>query len=260
MTKWAAAGASGVVEPLVLGALAVVAFAAGAQNAVAGGGSFLAFPSLLFAGVPPIQANATNTVALWPASVSAAVAFRKDLRHERRTLVLFGIVSLSGGLLGALLLLLTPERTFTQLIPWLLGGATLVFALGPQLTKRLRERDLHAPMAVMTFVQFLIGVYGGYFGGGIGILMLAALAAMGMTDIHAMNGLKNILGAAINGIAVVTFVIAGVVVWPIAVAMLAGAALGGYAGARLSKRVEPKYLRWFIIAVGATLTAYFALA
>jgi hypothetical protein len=248
------------VEPLVLGALVAVAFAAGAQNAVAGGGSFLAFPALLFAGVPPIQANATNTVALWPASVSAAYAFRKDLAHERRILLLFGAVSLAGGLFGALLLLLTPERTFTQLIPWLLGGATIVFAVGPTITRRLRAREIHAPLWLMTIVQLLVGVYGGYFGGGIGILMLAALAAMGMTDIHAMNGLKNILGAATNGIAVVTFVVAGVVVWPIALVMLAGAALGGYAGARLSKRVDPKYLRWFIIAVGAALTLYFALS
>jgi uncharacterized protein len=248
-----------VVEPLVLAGLVLVAVAAGAQNAVAGGGSFLAFPSLLFAGVSPIAANATNTVALWPASVSAAYAFRKDLAHERRLLVLFGAMSLLGGLLGALLLLLTPERTFTALIPWLLGGATLVFAFGPAITRRMKARNMHTPLWATTLVQLAIGVYGGYFGGGIGILMLAALSAMGMTDIHAMNGLKNILGALINGIAVVTFVIAGVVVWPIALAMLGGSVVGGYAGARLSKRVDPKYLRGFIILVGAALTAYFAL-
>lgn len=243
----------------VLALLVGVAVAAGAQNAVAGGGSFLSFPALLFAGVPPIAANATNTVALWPASLSAAYAFRHDLTHERRVLVLFGVVSLAGGLLGALLLLLTPERTFTALIPWLLGGATLIFAVGPSLTSRLRARDMHAPLWLASFVQLAIGIYGGYFGGGIGILMLAALAALGMTQIHAMNGLKNILGAGINGIAVVTFAVAGVVVWPVALAMVVGATVGGYAGARLSRRVDPKYLRAFIIAVGAVLTVYFAL-
>lgn len=246
------------VEPEVLALLVAAAIAGGAQNAVAGGGSFLTFPALLFAGVAPITANATSTVALWPASVSAAYAFRKDLAHERRVLLLFGAMSLVGGLLGALLLLSTPERTFTALIPWLLGGATLIFAFGPRITKALRARDLHAPLWLSTALQFVIGVYGGYFGGGIGILMLAGLAAMGMLDIHAMNGLKNILGAAINGIAVVTFVLAGIVDWPIALAMLGGSLVGGYAGAHYSKRIEPKYLRAFIIAVGAVLTIYFA--
>lgn len=246
------------MEPLAIAALALIAVAAGAQNAVAGGGSFLTFPALLFAGVAPIPANATNTVALWPASVSAAYAFRKDLAHERRMLLLFGAASLAGGLAGALLLLATPERTFTALIPWLLGGATLVFAFGPALTRRLKARGMRAPVWLATLVQLAIGVYGGYFGGGIGILMLAALAALGMTDIHAMNGLKNILGAAINGVAVVAFVVAGVIVWDVAAFMLLGSVLGGYAGARLSKKVDPRYLRWFIIAVGAALTAYFA--
>jgi len=243
----------------VLALLIAAAVAAGAQNAVAGGGSFLTFPALLFVGVSPIAANATSTIAIWPGAVTAAYGFRHDLKHERRTLVLFGIVSLAGGLAGALLLLYTPEATFSALIPWLLGAATLIFALGPSITRRMKEREMHTPFWVTTFVQFLIGVYGGYFGGGIGILMLAAFAALGMTDLHAMNGLKNILGATINGIAIVTFIVAGVIVWSLALPMLAGAALGGYGGARLSRKVDPKYLRVFIIAVGAALTAYFAL-
>ena len=246
-----------MADPATLALLVLAALAAGAMNAVAGGGSFLTFPSLLLAGVPPIAANATNTVALWPASLSAAYAFRRDLRHERRVLLLFGLASLAGGLAGALLLLRTPERTFTALIPWLLGGATLVFAFGPRLTRRFRERGAHAPLWAGVAVQLVIGVYGGYFGGGIGILMLAALAALGMTDIHAMNGLKNILGAAINGVAVLAFVLAGVVAWDVAPFMLAGAVAGGYAGARVSKRVDPRFVRGFVIAVGATLTAVF---
>lgn len=245
------------MEPLLVTLLLLAALAAGAQNAVAGGGSFLTFPALLFAGVSPIAANATSTVALWPASVSAAYAFRDDLRHERRMLLLYGAVSLVGGLLGALLLLYTPERTFTALIPWLIGGATVVFAFGPSLTRRLRERHLQAPLWFGVALQFVIGLYGGYFGGGIGILMLAGLAALGMTDIHAMNGLKNILGASINGIAVVTFIVAGIVVWHIALFMLFASLVGGYVGARASKKVDPRYLRAFIIFVGASLTAYF---
>lgn len=247
------------MEPAVLALLVVAAIAGGAQNAVAGGGSFLTFPALLFVGVAPISANATSTVALWPGAVSAAYAFRDDLTHERRTLWLFGAVSLAGGLAGALLLLLTPERTFTALIPWLLGGATLIFAFGPTLTRAMKARDMHTPLWVATLLQLLIGIYGGYFGGGIGILMLAGFAAIGMTQIHAMNGLKNILGAAINGIAVVTFVVAGVIQWAIALPMLFGSVVGGYVGARLSRKVDPKYLRVFIIAVGAALTVYFAL-
>jgi uncharacterized membrane protein YfcA len=237
--------------------VALVAAAAGAQNAVAGGGTFLTFPTLLFAGLPARLANGTSTVGLWPASLAGTLAFRGDLRHERRTLVLFGAVSLVGGLAGALLLLFTPERTFRGLVPWLLLVATLVFALGPLATKRLRARGLHAPLWLLVVVQLAVAIYGGYFGAGIGILMLAALALLGMDDIHAMNGLKNLLAALINGVAVVTFVVAGLVEWPVALVMVAGSVVGGYAGARVSKRIDARYVRAFIITVGAVLSVYY---
>lgn len=245
---------------LGVGALLVLAaLVAGAQNAVAGGGSFFTFPALLLAGVPPISANATSTVALWPASVASAVAFREDVKHTRRELKLLGGVSVAGGLAGALLLLVTPERAFEDLVPWLLLAATLVFALGPTLTARLRARHAHLPLAGLLAVQLVISVYGGYFGGGIGILMLAAFAAMGMEDLNAMNGLKAILGSAINAVAVLAFAIAGVVDWPLALAMVVAGTVGGWYGARVSRRVPKAPLRGFIVAVGALLTLYFFL-
>jgi uncharacterized membrane protein YfcA len=245
--------------------LVAAATAGGAMNAVAGGGSFLTFPSLLFAGVPAIPANATSAVALWPGSLASAWGYREDLAHEKRVLRWFGAVSLAGGLAGALLLLLTPERTFRALIPWLLLGATAIFAFGPILARRLREagslshRVTTRSLLWLSIVQLLVAVYGGYFGGGIGILMLAAFAAMGMEDIHAMNGLKAVLALLINGIAVVAFIVAGVVDWPAALLMVAGAVLGGYLGARGAKKVDAKWLRVFVIVVGLTLTAYFFL-
>ncbi len=243
---------------LVVLALFLVAVIGGAQNAVAGGGSFFTFPTLLFAGVGSISANATSTVALWPGSVASAVAFRGELRHERRLFLVLGAASLAGGLAGALLLLHTPQRAFDALIPWLLLAATLVFAFGPLVTRRLRgharpSRSLW-PFAL---VQLVVAVYGGYFGGGIGIMMLAAFSAMGMEDLHAMNGLKAVLGALINGVAVVTFLAHRIVDLPLALLMVAGSILGGYGGARLSKRVDAKVLRGVVICVGAGLTAYF---
>lgn len=246
-----------LLPPATIALLVLAAVAAGAQNAVAGGGSFFTFPALLFAGVTPISANATNTVALWPAGLGSAVAYRDELKHDRRVLVPLLAASAAGGLGGALLLLLTPERTFSALIPWLLGAATLIFALGPSIQRRFRERAMHLPLAATVVVQFVVAVYGGYFGGGIGILMLAALCAMGMDDLHRMNALKVLLGLAINGIAIVAFVVAGIVDWPLAILMAAASTLAGYGAARLSKRVDARYLRWFIIAVGAVLTLYF---
>lgn len=239
--------------------LALAAFSAGAMNAVAGGGSFLTFPALVLSGVPSIRANATSTVSLWPASVASAFAFRGDLKHEKRELVVFGAVSLVGGLVGALLLLLTPEQRFSQLVPWLLLCATIVFAFGPAITKRLRANHLHAPVWLIAVVQLGIAIYGGYFGGGMGIMMLAAFSALGMDDLHAMNGLKAILGAALNAVAIVAFVWAGIVVWDAALVMLAAGAAGGWLGARGSRKVDARYLRPFVVGVGAALTLYFFL-
>lgn len=245
------------MEPATIALLVAAAFGAGAMNAVAGGGSFLSFPALVFAGVPPVAANATSATAVWPASIASALAFRKDLVHERRVLWLFGIVSLAGGLLGALLLILTPERRFSQLVPWLLLAATLIFAAGPSITKALRARELHAPVWLIAAVQFVIAIYGGYFGGGMGIMMLAAFSALGIGSMNAMNGLKHVLAVGLNGIAIVAFVWAGIVVWPYALLMTAGSIAGGWFVARWARGIDAKYVRWFVIAIGAVLTVYF---
>lgn len=237
----------------------------GALNAVAGGGSFFTFPMLLFLGVPPIIANATSTIALWPGSVASVGAYRRELKSTRALLVPLSVISLVGGYAGARILLGTPESTFEQLIPWLLLIATLVFAFGTPLIARLRARRPAKPNAASSLpfiligivVQFAIATYGGFFGGGIGILMLAGLTLAGMEDIHAMNGLKNWLAACINGIAVVTFILAGVVWWLHATVMIAGAVAGGYAGAAAARRIDPRLVRRFVILVGTVLTIYF---
>lgn len=242
---------------------------AGALNSVAGGGSFISFPTLVFTGVPPINANATNTVALWPGSVASVGAYRAELaQQDRRTVIALVLVSIVGGLSGAELLLRTPQEVFVALIPWLLLGATLLFTFGGNLTARLRkwintrmkQEAGHTPTALFVAVivaQFLISVYGGYFGGGIGILMLAALSLAGMTNIHTMNALKTLLASFINGMAVLRFIISGTIFWPQAVLMVVGAIIGGYGGASYARRINPKYVRRFVIVVGFTMTFYF---
>jgi hypothetical protein len=250
------------MSPEQMLALVAAAVAAGALNSVAGGGSFLTFPALLFAGVSPIRANATNTVALWPGSIASVGGYREDLVRERQTLLVLGSISLVGGLVGSLLLLGTPEQTFSAMIPWLLLGATLIFALGPRITKRWHgaawvDRPPAKRLAAIGVLQFVIAVYGGYFGGGIGILMLAALSLLGMTEIHRMNALKVVLAVLINGISVVAFAIAGVVEMPVGLAMAGGAVIGGYGGARAAKRVAPERVRSFVVAWGFALSVLF---
>jgi uncharacterized protein len=244
--------------------LFAIAIVAGALNSVAGGGSFFTFPTLVFTGVPPIQANATNTVALWPGALASIGAYRKELgATPRPTLLVLGGVSLVGGLIGAIVLLHTPKDTFAALIPWLLLAATLLFAFGPKLTALVRARRGAKPaqggMAPYgtALLQLVISIYGGFFGGGIGILMLAALGFMGMENIHEMNALKVVLNAVINGIAVVAFVIAGAVFWAQALVMLVGAIAGGYGGASLARKMDPRHVRWFVIVVGLAMSAYF---
>jgi len=242
---------------------------AGALNSVAGGGSFVSFPTLLFTGVPAIPANATNTIALQPGAMASAWAYRRQFSAHRAAVVALGAVSLAGGLAGALLLLKTPERTFLWILPWLLLFATLLFSFGPALTKRLRERAggpggpggerSRAAWLAVAAIQFAIAVYGGYFGGGIGIMMLAALSLSGMTNIHEMNAFKTLLGSVINGVAVVAFIVAGVVHWPQGLTMMAGAVLGGYFGAHWAQRVDPKLVRALVILTGAAMTVYFFL-
>lgn len=299
----------------------------GTLNAVAGGGSFICFPALVFTGLPPISANATNSVALWPGSVASVGAYRRELTQQKRILlVLMVCTSLVGGILGALLLLKTPQEVFVRLVPYLLLVATLLFTFSGPIVERLRGQGRAAPtsegegpasgsiagrlrgqgqapmlgeegqvaasivelrrqggvvapmlgkegqamisvlgdvsLSVPVLVglccaQLVISVYGGYFGGGIGILMLAALAVMGMSDIHVMNGLKTLLASCINGVAVITFVAARVVAWPQAILMIVGAIIGGYGGAYYARKVPQKWVRLFVIVVGFSMTFYF---
>ncbi|HVB23500.1 MAG TPA: sulfite exporter TauE/SafE family protein [Ktedonobacteraceae bacterium] len=249
---------------LSLGLLFLAAIVGGTLNAVAGGGSFITFPSLIFSGVGAINANASSTVALWPGSLASLWAYRKELATQQRGfLVVLGVTSLIGGTLGALLLLNTPASTFVLLIPYLLLLATLLFAFSGQITKLLRRRNIEKTrisrrgLVGISLLQLIIAVYGGYFGAGIGILMLATLALMGMENIHEMNAVKTMLTILINGAAVIAFIIAGIIVWIPAIVMLAGAIIGGYGAAYFARKIDQKYVRGFVIVVGLTLTVYF---
>ena len=232
----------------------------GALNAVAGGGSFIAFPALMFTGVAPIAANATNTVALWMGVTASTGAYRKRLDLSRRVMVPLAITSLIGGVAGAYLLLHTPAQTFLRVLPWLMLGATLLFVFGGRLgrSKEGLGRDISSNALVFASVfELFVAVYGGYFGGGVGIVNLAMLAAIGMTDIHAMNALKVVLGGIINGVAVITFIVAGAVVWKQGTIMIAGALLGGYLGAHYALKLPQAWICWFVIVVGTGMTVYF---
>ena len=207
------------------------AFAAGIINAVAGGGSFLTFPALVFTGVPSIIANASSTLALLPGTLASAWAYRDDFqRTENFPRLPMLIVSLAGGIAGALLLLFTPEKTFDSVIPWLMLAAALLFAFGPRISPMLK-RVIHIGAATVVLIQFVVAVYGGYFGGAIGIVMLATWSVFGLSDIHVMNANKTVLAAAMNAVAVVLFILAHKIWWPQSLAMLVAAVLGGYIGA-----------------------------
>jgi uncharacterized membrane protein YfcA len=240
----------------------------GALNAVAGGGSFLTLPALIVAGVPPVIANATSTLALWPASLSSTFAYRRELRSSREWLIVLGVTSVLGGLAGALLLVRTSDDAFLRLLPWLMLVAAATFTFGSRLRPAPKAgADPTHPfehgagwrpaLLGVILAQLLIATYGGYFGGGMGIMMLATMALAGMSNIHEMNGLKSFLGVAINGFALATFVITGTVSWQYGLAMAVGATLGGYLTASFARTIDPRYVRWFVIAVGWVMTIYF---
>jgi uncharacterized membrane protein YfcA len=233
----------------------------GALNSVAGGGSFIAFPALLFTGVPPIPANATNTIALWTAAAASGGAYRKRLDVPRKVMVPLLAASLMGGLIGALLLLKTPAHTFMRVLPWLTLGATLLFAFGKRLAggrvSVVEHETTRVALAGATLFQLVVAVYGGYFGGGMGIVMLAMLAVLGMNDVHAMNALKSVMGFVINGVAVVTFIVARAVYWKHGVIMIAGGIAGGYLGAHYAMKMPQVWIRKFVVLVGAGMTVYF---
>ena len=241
--------------------LFVAGILGGALNAVAGGGSFLTFPALLFVGVPPIPANTTNALALWTGAAASGGAYRNRLDAPRRMLVPLLAAGVAGGIGGAFLLLRTPAHTFMRVLPWLMMGATLLFIFGNRLARRRsaghRREITTAAIVGAAIFELIIAVYGGYFGGGMGIVNLAMMAAIGMTDIHAMNALKSILGVAINGVAAMVFVVKGAIYWRQGIVVIAGALIGGYFGAHYAQKLPQAWVRGFVIVVGIGMTAYF---
>lgn len=246
-------------------ALFIAAVLGGALNSVAGGGTFITLPTLIFTGVPPVSANTTSTVALWPGAVASVGAYRKELAKQMRSLLFLGSTSLVGGILGAILLLNTSEELFVLLLPYLLLIATLLFTFGGTISRFLRARfsgsstssSSWTSLIGVSLLQLVISIYGGYFGGGIGFLMLAMLTLLGMENIHSMNALKTVLASCINGVAVLTFIVTGAVLWPQAIVMIGGAIVGGYGGAAFAQRLDPTLVRRFVIAVGFAMTIYF---
>jgi uncharacterized protein len=235
------------------------ALIAGLLNAVAGGGSFISFPALVFTGMAPIAANATNTAALFPGTVAYRNAFTPEARRLLPLLLLTGIV---GGFLGARILLSTPQSTFLHLIPWLLLVATLLFLAGPRISAWARRRvtagKTSRPLTIAGFfLELLISIYIGYFGAGVGILVLSLLALLGMEDIHAMNGVKVLLVSAVNGVVMITFIFAKTIFWPQALLMIVASLIGGYAGAHYAQKMNPQHVRWIVVAVGVAMSTYF---
>jgi hypothetical protein len=254
------------LDPLRLVLVLVAAVIGGAVNSIAGGGTLLTFPALVGLGIPAVVANATSTVALWPGTVASVWGYRELLAGMRSWVVRFAIPSVLGGLLGAVLLIRTPPDRFDAIVPWLVLGATVLFMVQKPLTERLGRRNgdgedsrtisdhdadraVHPDARVLAY-QFGVAVYGGYFGAGIGILMLAALGFMGFRNIHRMNGLKNWGGLCANALAATTFAFSGLVSWPVAAAMALGAAAGGYGGSRIAQRVPQARIRQAIVVIG----------
>lgn len=227
------------------------------MNSIAGGGTLLSFPALVWMGRDPVLANATNAVALWPGSLAGAMGFRRELRGARRWALWLTPPSLLGGGIGAYLLLRTPTKVFAAIVPYLILFATLLFAVQQPLMRFL-GRESHATvlptrtswwLAAAAF-QLLVAVYGGYFGAGMGIVMLAALGLLGLGDIHQANGLKNVFAVCINGIAALYFAVGGAVNWVDAAVMAAGAIVGGFAGAHAGRRLGRRFVQRAVIAIG----------
>ena len=237
--------------------LFLAALGGGAMNAVAGGGTFLTFPSLTFSGLSLLAANATSTVALWPGTVSSAIALRREWATYGRRLVGLLAVSLAGGLAGALLLLRVSSDALGQIFPYLLLTATGLFAFKSRLDNLSDGSRRTAPVGLQMLVLFGVAVYGGFFGGGMGIMFMATFSLLGMADLRHANALKVLMTMVVNGVSVITFVVAGVVVWPSALVMAGGSILGGYLGAQYAKRVSPARLGQIIVTIGLVLTAYF---
>ena len=246
---------------------------AGALNAMAGGGSFLSFPAVLGTGILPIQANATNTVALWPGQFASIAAYWQDLKHNLRLILPLGTAALLGGLAGGITLLRTGQATFLHLVPWLLLVAALLFAASGPISKRLQRRasvrqiareasGSTAPMPRPSVAPLFVGMvvvcfYIGYFGAGAGFLVMSVLAIFGVQEINQINALKVVTTCLANGIAVVTFIVEKQVVWQYCLLMMVTAAIGGYFGARYSRRVDARVMRMVVVVLGLGMAAYY---
>ena len=239
------------------------AFIAGSLNAVAGGGSFITFPTLIFTGISPIIANATNNTALWIAAMASAGAYRRDLDIPKRELLILCVTSLMGGVIGSVILLYTSADVFKQLLPYLLLSATLIFTFSEPLKMWLQfqsnksSESQSPPLLILVIAQLAISIYGGFFGAGLGILMLATLSFLGIKNIHTMNAFKSFLGSCINGIAIFPFMFAGLIAWHQAILMAVGGSLGGYLCAHYARKLDPRFVRIFVIVVGFSMTTYF---
>jgi uncharacterized membrane protein YfcA len=239
--------------------LILAGLSAGALNAVAGGGTFLSFPALVWAGVPPIFANATATLAALPGYIGSAWAYRHDLAAEGPlSLKLIVWLAVLGGFLGAVLLLVTPQEVFTGIVPWLLLLATAAFAAGPILLRRFSRSGAGLGWTAGAALVLAVTIYGGYFNGGLGIMLLAAFGLVGFRNLHGMNGLKNGVSAVLSTVSVATYIAAGLIDWPTAVVLALANAAGGWIGARLARRItNMAVLRGFIVAVGLAMSAAF---
>ena len=241
--------------------LATTGVIAGISNAVAGGGTFFTFPALLACGLPPVVANASNSVAVWPGHVLALVGYRKELARYSHAIVGSITIALLGGITGAALLASVGNQAFSKLIPPLILLATLLFAFGGRINDWLRARAVSAefsrPKPVTRFLEFLFATYGGFFGAGLGVMLMAGLQMLGVSDPHANNALKNLLAAVINTVSVVVLAAAGLVAWPHTALAFTGAICGGLIGGHLARRIPALVLRRIVIVLGAALTAYY---
>lgn len=234
--------------------LVVASFLAGTVNSVAGGGTLLTFPTLLSAGIPPIVANATSTVALVPGSFGAFLGYGDERKAAQAELLTLGLPSVVGGILGAVVVMRVGDRSFAKLVPFLLYGATALFLVQPLVKRALEGRTSRLPRFVLPIFQLLVATYGGFFGAGIGILMLAAMGiVLAGASIHRLNAFKNLAAATINGVAAVTFALAGRVNWRVAGVMAVAALSGGYLGAGIAKRLGERVVRGFVVLVGLAI-------
>ena len=237
--------------------LGVAAFAAGLLNTIAGGGTFLTFPALVYTGVPVVAANATSTVAVFPGYLGGALGFRKEIAAiERSFLFKVILATVVGGLIGSLLLLVSSNEAFSVVVPFLLTAATLAFAFGDRIRRWAERRKMNSSESIGTT---LVSIYGGYFNGGLGIVLLALFSLWGMRDLNRMNGLKSLLSFILSAISVLTFAIAGIVEWPQALLMMVAATAGGYAGAPLARILPRAVVRATVIVVGASMSIVFFL-